>query len=62
MIYLDNTATTIKKPQCVKQAVFDAMDRLGNSARGMQPGKKQPLFSEQGGLKGPYLPATPQRH
>ena len=35
MIYLDNAATTIKKPQCVKQAVFDAMDRLGNSARGM---------------------------
>ena len=74
MIYLDNAATTIKKPQCVKQAVFDAMDRLGNSARGMHgpalaaareiyaAREKQPLFSEQGGLKGPYLPATPQRH
>lgn len=35
MIYLDNAATTLIKPLCVKQAVFDAMDRLGNSARGM---------------------------
>lgn len=35
MIYLDNAATTLTKPLCVKQAVFDAMDRLGNSARGM---------------------------
>lgn len=35
MIYLDNAATTLQKPQCVKQAVFDAMERLGNSARGM---------------------------
>ena len=35
MIYLDNAATTLVKPLQVKQAVFDAMGRLGNSARGM---------------------------
>lgn len=71
MIYLDNAATTIKKPQCVKQAVFDAMERLGNSARGMHgpalaaareiyaAREKAAAFSGQGGLKGPYLP---ERH
>ena len=34
MIYLDNAATTIKKPQEVVQAVCDAMMNMGNSGRG----------------------------
>ncbi len=34
MIYLDNAATTLKKPQCVIDAVVGAMSSMGNAARG----------------------------
>lgn len=34
MIYLDNAATTYTKPQCVIDAVIDAMQGMGNSGRG----------------------------
>jgi cysteine desulfurase family protein len=34
MIYLDNAATTLKKPDCVVQAVTHALTSMGNSARG----------------------------
>jgi len=34
MIYLDNAATTIKKPDSVTQAVVDAMSSMGNAGRG----------------------------
>ncbi|WP_040412562.1 aminotransferase class V-fold PLP-dependent enzyme [Desulfosporosinus sp. OT] len=34
MIYLDNAATTLKKPLCVKEAVLQAMDTFGNASRG----------------------------
>lgn len=34
MIYLDNAATTIHKPEAVVRAVADAMTRLGNAGRG----------------------------
>ncbi|WP_347449130.1 aminotransferase class V-fold PLP-dependent enzyme [Terrisporobacter vanillatitrophus] len=34
MIYLDNAATTIKKPQCVIEAVVNAMTHMGNAGRG----------------------------
>ena len=34
MIYLDNAATTIKKPDAVYDAVLDAMKHCGNSGRG----------------------------
>lgn len=34
MIYLDNAATTVKKPQAVIDAVITAMTSLGNSGRG----------------------------
>ena len=33
MIYLDNAATTMRKPECVVQAVADAMRSFGNSGR-----------------------------
>lgn len=35
MIYLDNAATTIKKPDAVYDAVLDAMKHCGNSGRGV---------------------------
>lgn len=34
MIYLDNAATSFLKPDCVAEAVFEAMKSLGNSGRG----------------------------
>lgn len=34
MIYLDNAATTLHKPQCVIDAVTQAMTSMGNAARG----------------------------
>lgn len=39
MIYLDNAATTLVKPECVKQAVYEAMGAMGNSGRALhEPG------------------------
>lgn len=35
MIYFDNAATTMRKPDCVVQAVTDAICSLGNSGRGV---------------------------
>ncbi len=35
MIYFDNAATTLRKPDCVKEAVLQAMDAMGNSGRGV---------------------------
>ena len=38
MIYFDNAATTMRKPDCVVRAVTDAMCSLGNSGRGVHSG------------------------
>ena len=38
MIYFDNAATTLRKPDCVVQAVAEAMCSLGNSGRGVHGG------------------------
>ena len=38
MIYFDNAATTMRKPECVMKAVADAMGSLGNSGRGVHGG------------------------
>lgn len=34
MIYLDNAATTLQKPEEVRRAVTEAFGRMGNSGRG----------------------------
>lgn len=34
-VYLDNSATTLKKPEAVKKALIDALDMLGNEGRGV---------------------------
>lgn len=34
MIYMDNAATTMQKPEAVKQAVLAAMETMGNAGRG----------------------------
>ena len=38
MIYFDNAATTMRKPDCVIEAVTQAMCTLGNSGRGVHSG------------------------
>lgn len=38
MIYFDNAATTLHKPECVLQAVADALGSFGNSGRGAHGG------------------------
>ena len=38
MIYLDNAATTLHKPQCVIDAVTKAMTSMGNASRGAHSG------------------------
>lgn len=38
MIYLDYAATSLKRPECVVQAVADAMQYMGNSGRGLHEG------------------------
>lgn len=38
MIYLDNAATTLHKPPQVVKAVADALQSMGNSARGTHAG------------------------
>ena len=38
MIYFDNAATTLRKPDCVVQAVAEALCSLGNSGRGIHNG------------------------
>ena len=35
MIYMDNAATTIRKPEPVKEAVLEAMESFGNAGRGV---------------------------
>ncbi|MBR5571285.1 MAG: aminotransferase class V-fold PLP-dependent enzyme [Oscillospiraceae bacterium] len=35
MIYLDNAATTLIKPDCVAEAVINALSSMGNSGRGV---------------------------
>ena len=43
MIYLDNAATTMHKPQTVIDAVTQAMRSLGNAGRGATSGASMPL-------------------
>lgn len=38
MIYLDNAATTLRKPDAVNEAVASALGTLGNAGRGAAPG------------------------
>ena len=38
MIYFDNAATTLRKPECVVEAVTEALCSLGNSGRGVHGG------------------------
>ena len=50
MIYLDNAATTMQKPEAVAEAVVAAMGSMGNSGRGaeVQHFRHQGSFMMQG--------------
>ncbi len=48
MIYLDNAATTMKKPPQVVEAVLHAMQTFGNSSRGTHEGSLDAAFSIYG--------------
>ncbi len=48
MIYFDNAATTLKKPDGVAQAVSDAIMNLGNAGRGAYDAS---LHSMRNGLR-----------
>ncbi len=53
MIYLDNAATTMRKPEQVVQAVADAMCSLGNAGRGAHEatlGASRVIFEARQGL------------
>lgn len=41
MIYLDNAATTLRKPPAVKEAMCSALDTLGNAGRGVNDASLQ---------------------
>ena len=45
MIYLDNAATTMHKPQTVIDAVAQALCSLGNAGRGATSGAYHPRLS-----------------
>ena len=56
MIYLDNAATTLYKPQEVDAAILDALHTAGNPGRGAH-GKRWQSFSTRRTL--PALPLRP---
>lgn len=51
MIYLDNAATTMKKPQEVIDAVVQAMSSMGNAGRGAHEGVLQAAMTIYGARK-----------
>lgn len=48
MIYFDNAATTLQKPECVLRAVMDAMTTFGNPGRGVH----EPAMAASRGIYG----------
>ena len=69
MIYLDNAATTMRKPDQVLDAVVQAMTTLGNASRGAHGGAlraSRGIYDTRcqlarlfGGIFGPFMAANP---
>ena len=55
MIYLDNAATTLRKPPQVIDAVVSAMGSFGNSARGTHEEALAALLERMGAVSPAYL-------
>ena len=49
-IYMDNAATTMQKPDCVIDAVVNAMRHMGNSGRGAHEASLADLRNERNAL------------
>ena len=64
MIYFDNAATTLRKPECVVQAVTEAMGSLGNSGRGVHSGAlsaSRTLYDARAALAQLFGAESPER-
>ena len=64
MIYFDNAATTIRKPECVVQAVTEAMRSMGNSGRGVHRGAlsaSRIIYDTRAALAGLFGAESPER-
>ena len=64
MIYFDNAATTIRKPECVVQAVTEAMCSMGNSGRGVHRGAlsaSRIIYDTRAALAGLFGAESPER-
>ena len=64
MIYFDNAATTMRKPECVVQAVTEAMCSLGNSGRGIHGGAlsaSRIIYDTRAALAGLFGAESPER-
>lgn len=64
MIYFDNAATTVQKPNEVKQAVWEAFEIMGNAARGTHEASLQSmrlLYETRCLLNEMYHPGAPEQ-
>ena len=64
MIYFDNAATTMRKPDCVIEAVTAAMGSLGNSGRSIHEGAmraSRTIYDTRAALAGLFGAETPER-
>lgn len=64
MIYFDNAATTLHKPDCVIRAVTEAMGRLGNAGRGVHKGALQAsrvIYDARASLAALFHAESPER-
>lgn len=64
MIYFDNAATTLKKPDCVIEAVMKAMCSMGNSGRGIHDGALRAgrsIYDARAALAGLFGAESPER-
>ena len=64
MIYFDNAATTLKKPDCVIEAVAKAMCSMGNSGRGIHDGALRAgrsIYDARAALAGLFGAESPER-
>ena len=64
MIYFDNAATTIRKPECVVQAVTEAICSMGNSGRGVHRGAlsaSRIIYDTRAALAGLFGAESPER-
>ena len=64
MIYFDNAATTLRKPDCVTEAVTKAMCSMGNSGRGVHDGALRAgrsIYDARAALAGLFGAESPER-